>query len=123
MRRKQPSVLFATIRYWRSASVTRARSRKRSYRRRRPLTTWPRKFAACVPSLTASRVLESASASARMFVEPLAPYHDRTAFSCGVPELDTYLKSRASQHVARRVANVFVLVPRMGDREIMGYYT
>jgi GNAT superfamily N-acetyltransferase len=67
--------------------------------------------------------LESASAGSRMFVKPLTPHHDRAAFSCGVPELDDYLKSRASQHVARHVANVFVLVSTRGDREIIGYYT
>src|SRR5205823_5224866 len=58
----------------------------------------------------------------RKQVEPLAPHHDRGAFSCGEPTLDRYLRQQARQDVERRVAAVFVLV---GDspNQIAGYYT
>jgi hypothetical protein len=52
--------------------------------------------------------------------EPLAD-HDRASFVCGVPELDDYLKLRASQDARRRVAAPFVLVDQ--SRRILGYYT
>ncbi len=55
-------------------------------------------------------------------IEPLGNRHDRSAFSCGVAELDDYLKRRARQDRDRRVAAVFVMV---GDdpTTIRGYYT
>jgi len=55
-------------------------------------------------------------------IEPLGPHHDRTAFSCGEPALDSYLQRQASQDVRRRVAQVFVAV---GDApgKIAGYYS
>ncbi len=58
-----------------------------------------------------------------LFVEPLGSSHDRAAFSCGVPELDNYLKRQASQDHTRNLARTFVLVPTHGSHEIMGYYT
>jgi predicted GNAT family N-acyltransferase len=53
--------------------------------------------------------------------EPLAPGHDRAAFSCGVERLDTYLHKQAGQDVKRRVAAAFVLTP--DGKTIAGYYT
>jgi predicted GNAT family N-acyltransferase len=53
--------------------------------------------------------------------EPLAPGHDRGAFSCGVPALDRYLQKQASQDLKKRVAAVFALTP--DGRTIAGYYT
>ena len=42
----------------------------------------------------------------------IAPFnskvHDRSAFSCGAPELDTYIRRLASQDMRRDVARVFV---------------
>jgi GNAT superfamily N-acetyltransferase len=52
--------------------------------------------------------------------EPLAD-HDRTSFSCGVPELDDYLRRQASQDARRKVAAPFVMVDQA--RRILGYYT
>jgi GNAT superfamily N-acetyltransferase len=52
--------------------------------------------------------------------EPLAD-HDRSAFHCGVPELDRYLHLQASQDMRRKVAAPFVMVDRL--RKIVGYYT
>jgi GNAT superfamily N-acetyltransferase len=55
-------------------------------------------------------------------VEPLGPHHDRAAFSCGQPALDSYLRQQASQDAKRRIARVFVAV---GDAPatIAGYYS
>ena len=57
-----------------------------------------------------------------LVIEPLGSHHDRTAFSCGEPALDGYIRRQASQDSRRRVAQVFVAV---ADRpgEIAGYYT
>src|SRR6185437_14708456 len=58
-----------------------------------------------------------------LIVEPLGSSHDRAAFSCGVSELDNYLKRQASQDHTRNLARTFVLIPTRGSREIMGYYS
>lgn len=55
--------------------------------------------------------------------ERLAKRHDRESFDCGVVELNDYLKNRATQDVRRRVAAVFVLVPKDDPKVIAGYYT
>ncbi len=57
-----------------------------------------------------------------LVIEPLGSHHDRTAFSCGEPALDSYLQRQASQDVRRRVAQVFVTI---GDTpgKIAGYYS
>jgi GNAT superfamily N-acetyltransferase len=52
--------------------------------------------------------------------EPLAD-HDRVSFSCGIPELDDYLRQQASQDAKRKVAAPFVMVDE--TRRILGYYT
>ena len=54
-------------------------------------------------------------------VEPLGGSHDRSAFHCGVPELDRYLHEQAGQDARRKVAAPFVLVDQ--DGSIAGYYT
>ena len=54
-------------------------------------------------------------------VEPLSASHDRSAFACGVPELDRYLHEQAGQDARRKVAAPFVLVDQEGS--IAGYYT
>ena len=48
--------------------------------------------------------------------------HDRAAFSCGEPSLDTYLQRQASQDVKRRAAVVYVLT-QPGEGRVVGYYT
>ena len=52
--------------------------------------------------------------------EPLGG-HDRTAFNCGIAELDDYLRQQASQDAKRKVAVPFVMVDP--QRRILGYYT
>ena len=55
---------------------------------------------------------------------PLDPaVHDRAAFSCGVPELDDYLRRLAEQHRRKGISAVFVLVDSDAPRFILGYYT
>jgi len=52
--------------------------------------------------------------------EPLGD-HDRSLFSCGVRELDDYLRLRAGQDARRKVAAPFVMLDPA--RRILGYYT
>jgi predicted GNAT family N-acyltransferase len=54
-------------------------------------------------------------------VEPLSASHGRSAFHCGVSELDRYLPEQAGQDARRKVAAPFVLVDQEGS--IAGYYT
>jgi hypothetical protein len=56
-----------------------------------------------------------------LIFEPLDSNHDRAAFSCGVPQLDTYLKTQASQDVRKNIGAVFVLTP--DHKRIDGYYS
>lgn len=59
----------------------------------------------------------------RLVVTPLAPQHDRAAFSCGVPELDDYLRRFALQQDRRDIARPFVASPVEDNQRIVGYYT
>ena len=54
-------------------------------------------------------------------VEPLCKHHERDDFSCGIEPLDRYLRTQASQDVAKHVAVCFVLTP--DGRTVAGYYT
>jgi GNAT superfamily N-acetyltransferase len=47
--------------------------------------------------------------------------HDRAGFDCGVPALDTYLRTQAGQDARRRMASCFVAVD--GGGAVMGFYT
>ena len=59
-----------------------------------------------------------------MRVEPLdAKRHDRAKFSYGVPSLDAYLKTQASQDVRRKANAVFVLLETAEPNVIVGYFT
>ncbi|KUM26580.1 GCN5 family acetyltransferase [Mesorhizobium loti] len=60
--------------------------------------------------------------SLNLIIEALAGSHDRSAFSCGVPVLDRYLREQANQDIKRRVSNCFVAVDR-NNGVIAGYYT
>jgi GNAT superfamily N-acetyltransferase len=48
--------------------------------------------------------------------------HDRSAFSCGAPELDRYIRAHASQDVKRDVARIFVAL-QSGAPAVRGYYS
>jgi GNAT superfamily N-acetyltransferase len=53
-------------------------------------------------------------------IEPLGK-HERTAFSCGVPVLDEWFRSRAGQDERRNVARVFVAVDDVLG--VVGFYS
>lgn len=48
--------------------------------------------------------------------------HDRSAFACGAPDLDRYIREHASQDVKRDVARVFVATESEGTA-VRGYYS
>lgn len=54
-------------------------------------------------------------------VEPFGKAHDRAAFSSGNGALDNYLKTQASQDIAKHVAVCFVLTP--DGKTVAGFYT
>ena len=55
-------------------------------------------------------------------IEPLGRHHDRAAFSCGIEDLDRYLRERAGQDQRANFARDFVAV---GDEPqvVAGFYT
>jgi len=55
-------------------------------------------------------------------ITPLGPQHDRAAFTCGEPSLDTYLQRQVSQDIKRDLAACYVLA-QQGSSTIVGYYT
>ena len=55
-------------------------------------------------------------------VEPLAPSHDRTEFTCGVEALDRYFLRQAGQDVRRRATTCFV-AREIATGRVAGYYT
>ncbi len=56
-------------------------------------------------------------------IEPLAPHHDRPAFSCGEESLDVFLHRFARQNAALGVGVTFVGVEDEAPEKILGYYT
>ncbi len=54
-------------------------------------------------------------------IEPLGPNHDRSAFCCGVPELDAYLQRQAGQDQKRKLAAVFIATAE--GKSVSGFYT
>jgi GNAT superfamily N-acetyltransferase len=63
-------------------------------------------------------------AAAGFRAEPLdSTRHDRAAFVCGVPALDHYLRTQATQDMRRKANAVFVLVALEAPRQIVGYFT
>lgn len=49
--------------------------------------------------------------------------HDRTAFDCGEPPLNDFLKTKAAKHQTQRVSRSFVLSDEAEPKRILGYYT
>jgi GNAT superfamily N-acetyltransferase len=49
--------------------------------------------------------------------------HDRSAFSCGEPTLDAYLKTQAGQDMRRGFATVIVAVNADTPNTVLGYYS
>jgi len=58
-------------------------------------------------------------------IEPLGSSHDRTAFDCGVPALNRYLRETARQHIAKGIAKTFVLVEDTDGtlKPVLGFFT
>jgi GNAT superfamily N-acetyltransferase len=55
--------------------------------------------------------------------EPLARYHDRSTFDCGVEALNEYLQRYARQNHESGGAKTLVAVPAAGSATVLGYYT
>lgn len=55
-------------------------------------------------------------------IEPYGKVHDRSAFTCGKPSLDDFIRNRVSQYEKRRLGKTFVALFE-GDRRVIGYYT
>lgn len=55
-------------------------------------------------------------------IEPFDKPHDRSAFSCGRPSLDDFIRTCVSQYEKRRLGKTFVAVSR-GEKRVIGYYT
>lgn len=49
--------------------------------------------------------------------------HDCAAFDCGTPELNDYLRRRATQDRRRNFTQVYVLVDTDAPSQVLGYYT
>ena len=49
--------------------------------------------------------------------------HDCAAFDCGIPELNDYLRRRATQDRRRNLTQVYVLVDSEAPTLVLGYYT
>lgn len=58
----------------------------------------------------------------RLVIEPLDQRHNRTTFSCGVPELDHYFMYQAGQDIRRHIARVFVCTAD-DTNTVFGFYT
>jgi ribosomal protein S18 acetylase RimI-like enzyme len=54
-------------------------------------------------------------------VELLGAEHDRTAFSCGVPALDSYFRTQVTQDMRRRASACFVAIDNPGN-QVAGFY-
>lgn len=56
-----------------------------------------------------------------MITQVLLKSHNRKNFSCGVNELDLYLKQFASQDIKRKLAVCYVITTQ--ENEVIAYYT
>ena len=56
-------------------------------------------------------------------IVPLDKCHDRTAFDCGEPALNKYLKETARQHIEKGISKTFVCVDTDSPGKVLGYFT
>lgn len=56
-------------------------------------------------------------------ISPLSREHDRTGFDCGVPELNSFLRTTARQHGNKGISRTFVLAEPKKPSFIIGYFT
>ena len=64
--------------------------------------------------------MDRTSPEPRYRIEPLNSNHERAGFSCGVPELDNYIRHQAGLDLKRKLAAVFVLTA--DNQEIAGFF-
>ncbi|HKV41146.1 MAG TPA: GNAT family N-acetyltransferase [Blastocatellia bacterium] len=57
-----------------------------------------------------------------MVIEPLSSRHDRSAFDCGEPSLNTYLRQYSRQNAEKGLGRTYVVVEARQPR-VEGYYT
>jgi len=55
-------------------------------------------------------------------IKPFSKADDRSAFACGRPALDDFIRTRVSQYEKRRLGKTFVAVSE-GEKRVIGYYT
>jgi GNAT superfamily N-acetyltransferase len=55
-------------------------------------------------------------------IELLSSRHDRSAFDCGEPALNEFLRRYANQNQARGISRTFVAVGE-GQRKVVGFYS
>lgn len=55
-----------------------------------------------------------------LIIEELGTHHNRTEFSCGIQELDRYIKEQANQDVKRKITRIFVA---SSNNKVVGFYT
>ncbi len=58
----------------------------------------------------------------RFVIEKLSSRHDRSAFDCGVEELNAYLKKYSGQHERRGISRTYVAVEE-GEKPALGYHS
>lgn len=58
-----------------------------------------------------------------LLFQPLSSSMDKSAFTCGEPDLDLYFKTQASQDMKRHFASVIVASEVSNPNIIIGYYT
>ena len=63
-----------------------------------------------------------ADPTAKLRIDRLNPTHDRKAFACGVPSLDTYLHRFAGQNERVGLSQHFVGVDPQHPTAVLGYY-
>lgn len=67
--------------------------------------------------------LSSSPPTPSFVFERLAAHHNRKAFGCGEPVLDSYLQRYARQNAERNLAITHVAVAAPQASDILGYYT
>ena len=55
-------------------------------------------------------------------IEPFGKAHERSAFTCGKPSLDDFIRNRVGQYEKRRLGKTFVAVLE-GEKRVLGDYT
>lgn len=56
-------------------------------------------------------------------LQPLESHHDIEAFSCGVAELDHWLRRTAKQHTRKGISRSYVAVAADNSTRVLGFYS